>query len=222
MSVITVTVLKEDSTDFPQSSYSLNLAIEKIEMVYPSSTDPSGFSNDQAHIEYYDDQRMSIRNYLVEETTAQIQTAIYATADTAFNTALIVKKFVNKKDSDFVSRLGLVNTQSIVRQLPQGEKPSIVDYDYGLTNHADHVRLEWCDYPLPIIGVDLSNNAITVACCVAELFPYDTSGAIYFSAANDGTYTVVSSACSEDGGQTIIVLEEPLTDDTADGFWSLT
>lgn len=211
MSLLTVTVEVFNNQE-PATPYDKSLSIPNIRLITSEDYD---YFNDRGLIYYYNNQSMITEQYVVTETADALLTTIAATADTAQNTAMFSPKvLVNKIDRKPFGKLALINTDAKEGVLPETTIPAKVIYDFGNVNNAKHKELSVCAYPLQILSFDSSSlNSVTVNCCVANVIAAEASITIAGTPANDGTYTVVYSACATDGDSTVIVLEEALTND---------
>lgn len=197
MSLLSVTVLKYNNQTV-NTPYQKFLGIENIKLITSENYD---YFNDHAYLLYYNNQSMITERYIVSQTAAALKTTIQATADTAQNTAMFpAPVFLNKIDRRPMGKLSLLNTDAVENLTPEAVKPAKVIYDLGNVNQAKHKELEWCSYPLIVTAIDTSNNTITIACCVDNFLVYNTSVSI----GDAGTFTVLSSVCTDSGGVVLI------------------
>jgi hypothetical protein len=110
---------------------------------------------------------------------------------------------------------------SQVRATTNSGMVTTLQYNFGEVNQADHKMIEMCNYPLDIIDVSQTLNAFVVACCVKDTIEDGASIAVADSTGNDGNYTVVGTPTC-DGDTTIIIVEEDIPSDVADGTIALT
>lgn len=206
-----IALTAEEINRIPQDTpETVHIDPDNIKIVLPEFFD---WTADRGYVEYYDNQHKSMVQLMCSEDPV----AIKALA----NAQLTALTFINSIDSMPVHKLGYLQLHdSQVRETDN--EPFLLVYNFGERNHADHKNLQRCDYPLNVVDADMSSlNSITVNCCVADTFVAGVSIAIT-GGSNAGNYTVVSSACSTDDTQTVIILEEALSANGEGGTVAIT
>lgn len=166
-----------------------------IKLVQPEFTDAFV---DRAMIQYYDNQNMTMIPFVTTETVD----AIRVLANAAATDAILYYKVISQINRRPLGKLCLLNTNDGIVQAPPeiGNNPIRATYDFGERNHAKHVELDYCSYPLTVVDVSVTDASITLACCVDHFLICGTSISV-----GGSPYTVLSSTCVGNVG--ILVLD---------------
>lgn len=205
--LITINVENKDGVDYSPALVWKIDPQEHIKIIIPED---KAWLSDRAIIQYYDNQRVSLVDFITTETPA----AVRALAATYMSTTV----FINTIDDWKVEKVGYLQLEDFSVVQSNSSEPIQLVVNFGERNHARHKTLTYCAYPLIIIAVDADYNSVTVACCVEDTFPAGTAVAISAHANNE----VVSSSCSTDGTSTEIVLYDPIVGDEEGATLSVT
>lgn len=182
--LITLTVEKAGN-NIVSPAQSRQFNPENIKFVQPQHTDAFV---DKALVQYFDDQSMTMLPLIVSETVDAVRIAANATS----TDPILYYKVISQINRRPLAKLCLLNNfDGIVQAPPEiGNNPIRATYDFGERNHAKHVELDYCSYPLTVVDVSVTDTSITLACCVDHFLICGTAISV-----GGSPYTVLSSTC---------------------------
>src|SRR3990167_2704608 len=199
-----------DYTVNGDASYDGTNTVIRVTETIPDSTNDGTICVDTlgARVIYYDDQDKSLRDILVEE----------GVSDIAEDASTLISLTVEKIDNKDFDKTALIQTEDsivYITQYSSDTTKSIITYDFGERNHAEHSELlvdatieEIQDLMTDpqryrIVDANLTLDVFAIAGDYTDLFPNGTAFTVAGSTCNNGAYTTDADA-TFDGANTII------------------